>query len=145
METSSGASHSSAGGYEFTAAQNDIIRSAGSRTKIWGILTLCVGVLMALGGLLAMFSGEAFGVVAGLIYGLLALITIFIGLNFVRAGNALGEVVTTEGNDISHLMDSLHNLGRAFLIQIVAAVVWLVILMLGILAAIAVPAFMARG
>ncbi len=128
--------------YEFTADQNEVIRKTGSRTKIWGILTLAVGGLTALMGLVAALSGEAVGLIGGVIYGLLALIPIFVGLNFMKAGNALGAVVTTEGNDIDHLMESMEGLGKAFLIQLVAAVVWGGLVILGIIVALAVPAFM---
>ncbi|MDA0330019.1 MAG: hypothetical protein O2958_13565 [Gemmatimonadetes bacterium] len=128
--------------YEFSATENEIIRKAGSRTKIWGILTLAGGILTALMGLAAAMSGETFGIVAGVIYALLALIPIIIGRSFMEAGNALGAAVTTAGSDIDHLMTALTGLSKAFIIQIVAAAVWGGILILGIVAAIALPSFL---
>lgn len=130
------------GGYEFNAEENAIINATGLRAKTWGVLTLVAAVLLGTAGILAAVSTEGFGAVAGVIYALLALIPIFIGLNFVRAGNALGAVVTTRGNDIDHLMGSLQNLSNAFLIQIVATVLWFVAFLVGIAAAVALPAFL---
>ena len=106
------------GGYEFTDEENRIIRATGRRVKVWGIFTLLGGVLWALGGIgVAMSGAGSVTLIAGLLYGLLALIPIFIGLNFSQAGTAFGFVVTTEGNDISHLMVAVSSLGKAFLIQ----------------------------
>ena len=138
METPTGASPPGEQGYEFTPAQNKVIRSTGSRVRIWGVFSLIGGGLTVLGAVALFFTGEAAGVVVGIIWGVLALIPIFIGLNFFRAGRALGAVVGTEGSDIDHLMGAIQNLGTAFLIQVVAAVLWV---SLGILAAIAIPRF----
>ena len=124
MESTPGASPPTGEGYEFTTSENNVIRSTGSRVKTWGVFSLIAGALPALGGVALFFTGEVAGVVTGIIFGLLALIPIFIGLKFVRAGQALGAVVGTEGSDIEHLMSAIQNLGAAFLIQIVAAVSW---------------------
>lgn len=131
MESTPGASPPTGEGYEFTTSENDVIRSTGSRVKTWGVFSLIAGALPALGGV-ALFFRQAYvgGVIPGIIFGLLALIPIFIGLKFVRAGQALGAVVGTEGSDIEHLMSAIQNLGEAFLIQIVAAVSWVGIFIL---------------
>ena len=55
--------------------------------------------------------------------------------------NDLGAVVETEGSDIDHLMGALQNLGTAFLIQVVCAAVWIRVVIVGIVAAIAIPRF----
>jgi hypothetical protein len=127
--------------YEFSAAENEIISKTGWRTKVWGMLTLAGGILTALMGVGAAMTGEAFGLIAGVFYVLLALIPIVIGRSFMAAGNALGSVVTTQGNDIDHLMASMEGLGKAFIIQIVATAIWAGLIVLGIVAAIAVPTF----
>ena len=125
--------------YEFNAAENEIIRKTGKRTKVWGMLTLGGGILTAFLGLSAALTGGSFGVGAGVVYLLLALIPIVIGRNFVQAGNALSSVVTTEGNDIDHLMASMSGLGKAFIIQTAAAAVWAALVLIGIALAITVP------
>ena len=119
------------GGYEFTDEENKIIRATGRHVKIWGIFTLGSGVLVALGGIgIAVSEAGSITLFVGLLYGLLALIPIFIGLNFRQAGTALGFVVTTEGNDISHLMVAVSSLGKAFLIQVVLASIYLAVIIL---------------
>ena len=128
-------------GYEFTPAQDLIIRTTGSRARIWGILNMLGGGLTALTGVLALFTGEDFGVIAAIIYALLSLIPIFIGLNFLRAGRALDAVVSTSGSDIDHLMESISGVGKALFIQIVSAMIWIAIVVLGIIASIAIPEF----
>lgn len=127
MESTPGASPPSGEGYEFTTSENKVIRSTGSRVRTWGVFSLIAGALTVLGGSALFLTGEVGGVIGGIIYLLLALIPIFIGLKFVRAGRALGAVVGTEGSDIDHLMSAMQNLGAAFRIQIVAAVSWVVI------------------
>lgn len=133
-------------GYEFTAAENHVIQATGRRVKLWGIFTLSVGTLTALLGLVILSLGFASeGMIAflpGMIYGLLSLIPIFIGIHFIRAGGALGAVVATEGSDIGYLMDAITSLGKAFLIQIVMATIWVVIFLLAVIAAVAVPAIL---
>ena len=130
-----------AAGYEFTTTQDRIIRTTGSRARIWGILTLIGGGLTALTGVLALFTGEDFGVVAAIVYAVLALIPIFVGLNFLQAGKALDAVVTTRGSDIDHLMESISSVGKALYIQIVAVTIWFALVVLGIIASIAIPEF----
>jgi hypothetical protein len=125
--------------YEFQARENTVIRRTGKRTKLWGTMTLGAGALIAFIGVGAALTGGEFGVAAGVVYLLLALIPIFIGRNFRRAGNALIAVVNTEGNDIDHLMNSMDGLGRAFLIQAAAAALWAMLMLAGIALAIAVP------
>jgi hypothetical protein len=126
-------------GYEFTPAQDLIVRTTGSRARTWGILTLIGGGLTALTGVLAAFTGEDFGIIAAIIYAVLSLIPLFVGLNFLQAGKALDAVVTTKGSDIDHLMESMGSLGKALFIQIVSAIIWLALVVLGIVASIAIP------
>ena len=127
MENTPGAPPPTQEGYEFTTSENKVIRSTGSRVKTWGVFSLIAGGVTILVAAVSLSIGEAAGVVGGIIYAALALIPIFIGLNFVRAGRALEAVVGTEGSDIDHLMGAMQNLGKAFLIQIVAAASWVVI------------------
>lgn len=125
--------------YEFQAAENAVIRKTGKRTKLWGMMTLGAGALVATIGVLAALTGGSFGLAAGIVYVLLALIPIVIGSNFVRAGKALISVVTTEGNDIDHLMTAMDGLGRAFIVQAAAAALWAALMLVGIAMAISVP------
>ncbi len=141
MDTPTDEQPSLATGYEFTPAQDLIMRTTGSRARTWGILTLIGAGLTAVTGVLALLTGEDFGVVAAIIYAVLSLIPLFVGLNFLQAGKALDAVVTTSGSDIDHLMESLGSLGKALFIQIVCMMIWLAIVVLGIVASIALPEF----
>ena len=127
--------------YEFNAAENEIIHKTGKRTRLWGMLTLGGGILTALLGVSAALTGGSFGVVAGIFYVLLASIPIVSGRSFVQAGNSLSSVVTTEGDDLDHLMASMTGLGNAFIIQSAAAAVWAALVLIGIALAIAAPSF----
>lgn len=129
--------------YEFTEGQNAVIGKTASRTRIWGTLTLMGGVITLLIGLLAaLTSSQSFGAIAGIVYLLLAAIPIYLGVQFRNAGSALKSVVQTEGSDIEHLMVALGSLSQAFLVQLVAAAAWAGLLIVGIVAAIALPAFL---
>ncbi len=64
---------------------------------------------------------------------------IFIGLNLRQAGIAFGFVVTTEGNDTSHLMVGVSSLGKAFLIQVVLASIYVAVIIFAQAAAIVIP------
>lgn len=131
MDSMASTATAAGGSYEFDAAQNEVIRRAGARTRWWGIFTLAVGVLMIAGALVAILSGGAAAILGGLVYGAIALIPVFVGLNFIRSGKALQAVVATTGSDIGHLMRALDNLSRAFLIQIAAAAVWIALGVIG--------------
>jgi ribose/xylose/arabinose/galactoside ABC-type transport system permease subunit len=139
MDTPTDGQPSPATGYEFTTGQDLIIRTTGSRARTWGILTLIGAGLTALTGVLALLTGEDFGLIAAIIYAVLSLIPLFVGLNFLRAGKSLDAVVTTSGSDIDHLMESLGSLGKALFIQIVAMMIWLAMVVLGIVLSIAIP------
>lgn len=122
--------------YEFTGVENETISKTGLYTRMWGVLTLASGVLMACAGAIALFSGEPWGWLVLAVYGLLALIPIYIGLFFMRAGSSLLAVVNTAGSDIGHLMRGLDSLRKAFLIQLVCVAVWIGLVVMAILGGI---------
>lgn len=128
METASGAGPSAAQGYEFTDSQNEVIASTGFWVSIWGVFTLIAGAMNVLGGVMFLVEGDLAGLVAGTILGLIALIPLLIGLEFLRTGRALSAVVRTQGHDIDHLMGAIKSVGAAFRILIVAVISWIAIL-----------------
>ncbi len=103
-----------AAGYEFTVPQNVIIQKTATYARLWGIISIVLGAIQVLVGQLP--GG---------------IVSIVIGLVFVGVAGSLKAVVVTEGNDIDHMMAALQKLGNAFLIQVIATVVAVV---LGILA-----------
>ncbi|MBI4410766.1 MAG: hypothetical protein HY561_13740 [Gemmatimonadetes bacterium] len=137
MEVSGGgagaATEATARRYEFSETENLIIRRTGGRTKILGILALAFGIFLAVLGLFFLALGPV-GVIGTVVYGGVSLIPIFIGVFFIRAGNALEGVASTSGTDIPRLMSALESQGKAFLMAIIAAVVAIALIMIGIIA-----------
>ncbi len=94
--------------YEFSPAQNEILKKAATWTGLYAWIMIVAGGFMALGGLL---SGEASAAIGSLVA---AAIYFMIGLNFRGAASSMQAVVQTAGNDIDHLMTALDKLGSAF-------------------------------
>jgi len=125
--------------YEFNAEENRVIRRTGRRTRLWGIMTLGGGILGLL-VVLAALSGGTFDPVVWVVLILIGLIPILIGRNFIQAGNSLSSVVTTEGNDIDHLMASMSGLARAFTMLSAATALWVALALIGVALTMGTPA-----
>lgn len=137
------------GGYEFTAAENEVIRRCGSRTAVWGwicgvggALSLALGALVAVAGVLTDQLLNA--IVAGGTYGAMGIINIAIAVCFIGAGGRFGRIVRTQGSDVPLLMEALGGLSRAYLIQIVATCV-AVLLYVALIAVVFVAAMAAHA
>jgi hypothetical protein len=105
------------GNYEFNDMENSIIDKAAGRAKLWGIISTVIGALQCLGTCGAIANpGMA-------IYLPLGIVGIIVGLTFVGVGNALKNVVNTQGNDIAHMMQAVQKMGSAFLIQTITTLV----------------------
>jgi hypothetical protein len=109
--------------YEFAPGENLVIGDCGNRARIFGILCSVTGAVQILAALVA---------VAGLVPRNVALFLAPSGLfNFVlgifltRAGTALTNVVNTQGRDVTLLLRALTAFSKAFMVQIVAAFVFL--------------------
>jgi hypothetical protein len=117
--------------YEFREAENVVISDCGGRARIWGILCILAGAVQLVASLLNIVrlipgNGAIFSLPAGAF-------NILLGVYFMRAGGALQSVVDTRGNDITLMMDALRSFSRAFLVQIIATAVF-ILLVLGIVA-----------
>lgn len=112
------------GNYEFNDTENAIIDKAAGRAKLWGIISTVIGALQCLGTCGAIANpGMA-------IYLPLGIVGIIVGLTFIGVGNALKNVVNTQGNDIAHMMQAVQKMGSAFLIQTIVTLVGIVLLAL---------------
>ena len=117
------------GSYEFSSIENGAIDKVGSRARVWGIISLVVGVLVVV-ALLAVFAmaGEL-GPLAGkarmalLALAPLGLVYLVMGWLYITAGQAMRAVVATEGNDVEHLMRGLDKLGSAFRLEVILTIV----------------------
>ena len=98
---------SDTGHYEFTAAQNEILKKAATWAGLLAWILMASGGLMAIGGILSLDASAIGVLIAAAIY-------FMIGLNFRGAAVSMKAVVETAGNDIDHLMTALDKLGSAF-------------------------------
>ena len=115
------------GNYEFNEYENSIIDKTASRAKLWGIISTTIGALQVVGSC-GMFASP--GLATYLPAGIVAIV---VGVTFIGAGNSLKSVVTTQGNDLMHLMQAMQKLSTAFIIEIICVIVGFV---LAILAAV---------
>jgi hypothetical protein len=125
--------------YEFGHAENLVIGSTANRARIFGILCAISGVLELLAAI-----ANLTGLVEGNIAAFLAptgVFNIVLGVLLTRMSTSMSKVVTTTGSDVTLMMDALENLGKAFLIQIVATV----LLMVTVIAMVALYAMLARS
>jgi hypothetical protein len=105
------------GRYEFNDLENGIIERTANRARAWGILA------MALGGLNVVAGGMAFLypiLLANLVSGVVSMV---VGASFLRAGRSLSNVVTTQGEDLRHMMEGLDKVGTALMVQMVTTII----------------------
>jgi hypothetical protein len=87
--------------YEFTAPQNDTIAGVARWAKALAII-----MFVQAGG--AVLGGNLLG----------AMIDLCLGILLWGGGTSLGAVVTTQGNDVRHLMQALEKLSTLFGIRV---------------------------
>lgn len=115
------------GNYEFNDYENSIIEKTADRAKLWGIISTTIGALQVVGSC-GMFASP--GLATYLPAGIVAIV---VGVTFMGAGNSLKAVVTTQGNDLMHLMQAMQKMSSAFIIEIICAIVGFVLAVIGIL------------
>lgn len=110
------------GNYEFNDFENSVIDKTAGRAKLWGIISTVIGALQLVGscGMVANASYATY-----LPSGIIALV---VGITFIGVGNSLKSVVQTQGNDMMHMMQAMQKIGSAFMIQIIATIVGVVLL-----------------
>jgi hypothetical protein len=115
------------GTYEFNEYENSIIDKTASRAKLWGIISTTIGALQIVGSC-GMFASPTLAT-----YLPAGIVAIVVGITFIGAGNSLKAVVTTQGNDLMHLMQAMQKMSTAFIIEIICAIVGFVLAVIGIL------------
>jgi hypothetical protein len=98
---------SSGGHYEFTPAQNEVLATASRWVGLFAWIMILSAVIMTLGGILGADETSIGAYIAAAVY-------VTIGINFRGSAAAMKKVVSTEGNDISHLMTGIDDLASAF-------------------------------
>lgn len=119
-------------GYEFTMAQNDIIRVLSQKMKFVGFFYVFAGGLMGLVSLIALLMMPW----VGLFYLLLLAPQLLIGIWNINAANSFGLVVNTKGQDIPHLMSALVSLRKLYTLMFWVLVLALSLVVIGIAAGI---------
>ena len=115
------------GNYEFNEYENSIIEKTASRAKLWGIISTTIGALQIVGSC-GMFASPTLAT-----YLPAGIVAIVVGVTFIGAGNSLKAVVSTQGNDLMHLMQAMQKMSTAFIIEIICAVVGFVLAVIGVL------------
>jgi hypothetical protein len=106
------------GSYEFSPHENQTV----DKLALW---SKALGIVLFVQAAFALFQVNILNV----------LINLVMGLMFFQGGLALSKVVSSQGNDLMHMMDALNKLGIAFLIRIILmALVGVILLCLGIYA-----------
>lgn len=138
----SSASPSSRAEYEFDDKQNLVIGATANRARIFGILCSITGVVQLLAAVLGLAGVLDPGMAVFMIPG--GIFNLVLGMFFARVGTSLSQVVMTQGEDITLMLGALQNLGKAFLIQIVASIIVLVWVVLTMVTFIIVSGVVAR-
>lgn len=112
-------------GYEFTGHENQTIEKVATWAKALAITLFVVG---AINVVTALVNGS-FGL--GTILGLI--LNIVVGVMFLQSGQAFSRVVSSQGQDIVHLMSALKNLSAVFLIRIILVAIVGVLMICGVL------------
>lgn len=115
------------GDYEFNGYENSIIDKAASRAKLWGVISTTIGILQIFGSCF-MFASPTLGT-----YLPAGIVAVVVGITFIGCGNSLKAVVSTQGNDIMHLMQAMQKLSTAFIIQIICAIIGFVLAVIAVL------------
>jgi hypothetical protein len=118
--------------YEFTAAQDDIIRALAGKMKFVGIFYIVASCFMGLAGLVALFFSPPVGV----LYLVLLIPELLIGIWTINAAQSFKLVVETKGRDIPHLMAALTALRKLYTIMFWLLIAALALVLLAIAAGI---------
>jgi hypothetical protein len=96
--------------YEFTFAQDEVIRSLAGKMKFVGVFYVLASAIVGLAGLASLF----FAPVIGVIYMVLLTPELLIGIWTINAANSFRLIVDTRGHDIPHLMHALTSLRKLY-------------------------------
>jgi hypothetical protein len=136
--------------YEFSEAENVTLASTAKYARWWGVLSIIGGVLLVvccgigllafgmLGTMLPKSGGVDLskaailgGVVAML--GPLGVVYLISGVLYLQSGNALQQVVDTQGDDMPLCMRAMQSLSRAFMVEaIVTALAFVAGIVIGV-------------
>lgn len=102
--------------YEFDQSQNSLIRDLAQKMRFVGYFLIALGVLLLIGGIISVRSGEIGGIINGVIQ-------ILIGFWTYKAASSFQRIVDTQGSDITNLMGALGELRNLYNFQF-----WLILI-----------------
>ncbi len=115
--------HAAGSGYEFTQTENAVIGRLGGRARLYGVMSIVIGLLMlAAGVIVIVVLPGPFGLPVGATIAVAALQPIVSGGFYAAAGSAFKQVVDTQGNDIPHMLGAIGKLTHAVRIEAVVAI-----------------------
>lgn len=97
--------------YEFDSSQNETILTLAKTLQFVGTTSLVFGLVFGLGCVRAMFQANWPGLIT---QGMLLVFTFSMGGLLIKGGKEFQAIVTTSGDDISHLMVALDNLRQVY-------------------------------
>ena len=97
--------------YEFDSSQNETILTLAKALQFVGATSLVFGLVFAIGCVSAVFQANWSAVIT---QGMFVIFTFAMGGLMMKAGKKFQAIVTTSGDDISHLMVALDNLHEAY-------------------------------
>ena len=97
--------------YEFDSSQNETISTLAKTLQFVGTTSLVLGLVFALGCVGAVFQTNWSAVIS---QGMFVVFTLAMGGLMIKAGKEFQAIVTTSGDDISHLMVALDNLRQVY-------------------------------
>ena len=105
--------------YEFSQPENRVVRSLATVSRIAGWLDLLLAVaIVIVGG--KIFSDDPHSLYVVLDVIVVAFSSVFLalfGVWLIRGASHLSRIVTTQGNDVSHLMDAFRELAKIYRTQ----------------------------
>jgi hypothetical protein len=102
----------SAANYEFDQNDNEVFSGLSQAMKFVGVISSVLGILQAIGGLIS-------GHLQGFLTAGQGFVLVVIGGWLVSASGALGDIVSTQGNDIGNLMFAMRKLKSVYTLQAV--------------------------
>lgn len=110
---------SGSGGYEFSAAENQVLGKTAFWVTWWAWIAIIGGLITAVSGIFTMPGGIVSLVGGG--------ISLLLGMYFRDSAKAMRNVVETAGNDITHLMMAMEKLGSAFKVYVIMFIIGMVL------------------
>ena len=98
------------GEYEFSEQQNTTFRQLSSAMKFVGVASIVLGFIVFLGAL----KGDAMSIFSCIVQGSLSII---VGFWLRGAAESIARIATTEGNDVSNLMNAMGDLRKVYSLQ----------------------------